>query len=146
MRLCPVLGPPAGRIGGQATSKQIERRDRLVPAWLCAARAGLERDPEHGDHDNGGHEWPHRPGRRAGFFAKLTTRGIASYISVMERGYALHELTFALLFIVFLAVPFRRRQRWAWWVAWLPIIANLGYTFTFGAHDHATSPEASSPT
>lgn len=69
--------------------------------------------------------------------AKLVTPGITSYISVVERGYALHELTFALLFIVLLAVPFRRRQRWAWWAAWLPMIANLGYTFTFGIHDHA---------
>jgi len=49
---------------------------------------------------------------------------------------ALHELTFALLFIVLIAIPFRRGQRWAWWAAWLPMIANLGYTFTFGAHDH----------
>ncbi len=63
--------------------------------------------------------------------------GIASYILVLERGYALHELTFALLFIVILIFPFRRRQRWAWWAAWLPVIANLGYTFTFGAHSHA---------
>lgn len=65
------------------------------------------------------------------------TPGIASYINVLERGYALHELTFAVLFIVLIAIPFRRRQRWAWWAAWLPMIANLGYTFTFGAHDPA---------
>jgi hypothetical protein len=45
-------------------------------------------------------------------------------------------LTFALLFIALIAIPFRRRQRWAWWAAWLPMIANLGYTFTFGVHDH----------
>jgi hypothetical protein len=63
--------------------------------------------------------------------------GVASYILVLERGYALHELTFALLFIVILIFPFRRRQRWAWWAAWLPVIANLGYTVTFGAHDQA---------
>ena len=62
--------------------------------------------------------------------------GIASYLTVAERGYALHELTFALLFIVLIAIPFRRRQRWAWWAAWLPMIANLGYTLTFGVHDH----------
>lgn len=53
-----------------------------------------------------------------------------------ERGYALHELTFALLFIALITIPFRRRQCWAWWAAWLPMIANLGYTFTFGVHDH----------
>ena len=73
-----------------------------------------------------------------GSFSNLKTAdpGTASYITVLERGYALHELTFALLFIVLLAIPFRRRQRWAWWAAWLPMIANLGYTLTFGAHDH----------
>lgn len=73
-----------------------------------------------------------------GTFSQVKTAnpGIASYITVVERGYALHELTFALLFIVLIAIPFRRRQRWAWWAAWLPMIANLGYTFTFGIHDH----------
>lgn len=63
--------------------------------------------------------------------------GIAAYIIVLERGYALHELTFALLFIIVLVIPFRRRERWAWFAAWLPMIASLGYSFTFGAHDHA---------
>ena len=86
------------------------------------------------------------PADHQGTFARLTgssfsqvktaSPGIASYITVGERGYALHELTFALLFIALIAIPFRRRQRWAWWAAWLPMIANLGYTVTFGAHDH----------
>jgi hypothetical protein len=69
--------------------------------------------------------------------ARSATPGVASYITVAERGYAIHELTFALLFIALIAIPFRRRQRWAWWAAWLPLIASLGYTFTFGVHDHA---------
>jgi hypothetical protein len=69
--------------------------------------------------------------------AKAAAPGTASYVSLLERGYALHELTFAALFIVLLAIPFRQRRRWAWWAAWLPMIANLGYTFTFGAHDQA---------
>ena len=68
---------------------------------------------------------------------RAASPGIASYITTAERGYALHELTFALLFIALIAIPFRRRQRWAWWAAWLPMIANLGYTLTFGVHDHA---------
>ena len=86
------------------------------------------------------------PADHQGTFTKLTgaafgqvktaNPGIASYITTVERGYALHELTFALLFTVLIAIPFRRRQRWAWWAAWLPMIANLGYTFTFGIHDH----------
>ncbi|HEU5418551.1 MAG TPA: hypothetical protein VFV41_12755 [Streptosporangiaceae bacterium] len=87
------------------------------------------------------------PTDHRGTFAKLTgtsfshlqaaAPGQASYISLLERGYALHELTFALLFIVVLAIPFRRRQRWSWWAAWLPMIANLGYSLTFGLHDPA---------
>jgi hypothetical protein len=87
------------------------------------------------------------PPDHRGTFAKLTgtsfshvstaSPGLASYISLLERGYAFHELTFALLFIVLLAIPFRQRQRWAWWAAWLPVIANIGYTSTFGVHDQA---------
>jgi hypothetical protein len=69
--------------------------------------------------------------------SKAANPGIASYITLLERGYALHELTFALLFLVLIAIPFRRRRQWAWWTAWLLMIANLGYTLTFGAHDHA---------
>lgn len=66
---------------------------------------------------------------------KAAAPGSASYITLLERGYALHELTFALLFLAIVAFPFRHRQRWAWWAAWLPMIANLGYTLTFGVHD-----------
>jgi hypothetical protein len=87
------------------------------------------------------------PPDHRGTFAKLTgtsfshvraaSPGLASYISLLERGYAFHELTFALLFIVLLAIPFRQRRPWAWWAAWLPMIANLGYLFTFGVHDPA---------
>ncbi len=74
--------------------------------------------------------------------AKTADPGVASYIITAERGYALHELTFALLFIAAIAIPFRRRQRWAWWAAWIPMIANLGYTLTFGVHDHAVLARA----
>jgi hypothetical protein len=66
---------------------------------------------------------------------RVTTPGVGDYITLLERGYALHELTFGLLFLVIVLVPFRRRQRWAWWALWLVMIANLGYTLTFGVHD-----------
>jgi hypothetical protein len=56
---------------------------------------------------------------------------------LVERGYALHELVFALLFLVTVAIPLRAGQRWAWWACWAVLIAYLGYTFTFGLHDHA---------
>jgi hypothetical protein len=69
--------------------------------------------------------------------AQASTPGTARYITLLERGYALHELTFALLFLLIVAIPFRRRQPWAWWAAWILMIANLGYSLTFGVHDHA---------
>ena len=40
-----------------------------------------------------------------------------------------------LLFLAILAVPFRSRQRWAWFACWNRSIANLGYLLTFGTHD-----------
>lgn len=59
----------------------------------------------------------------------------AGYVTLLERGYALHELVFAILFLTIVAIPFRRRHRWAWYACWTPSIANLGYALTFGAHD-----------
>ena len=92
------------------------------------------------------------PGDHTGTFAKLSGSswtgfksahaGAASYITLLERGYALHELTFAILFLVILAIPFRARQRWAWWACWVPLIAYLGYALTFGAHDSAILPRS----
>src|SRR5882757_5658366 len=49
--------------------------------------------------------------------AQASMPGTARYITLLERGYALHELTFALLFVVIVAIPFRRRQPWACWAA-----------------------------
>jgi hypothetical protein len=69
--------------------------------------------------------------------ARHGTPGTTAYITLLERGYALHELVFAILFLTILAIPFRHRQRWAWWACWTPTIANLGYALTFGAHDAA---------
>jgi hypothetical protein len=61
--------------------------------------------------------------------------GVARYITALEVGYALHELTFAALFFAIVLVPLRRKQRWAWWTCWAIMIANLGYTFTIARHD-----------
>jgi hypothetical protein len=70
-------------------------------------------------------------------FAHLhaTAPGVAGYLALLEKGYALHELTFGLLFLILVLIPFRYRRPCAWWAAWIPMIANLGYTFTFGWHD-----------
>lgn len=61
--------------------------------------------------------------------------GLASYVTNLEVGYALHELTFAVLFLAIVLIPLRRRRRWAWWACWAIMIANLGYSLTFGRHD-----------
>ncbi|MGI5133866.1 MULTISPECIES: hypothetical protein [unclassified Streptomyces] len=61
--------------------------------------------------------------------------GTAHYITLLERGYVLHELPFALLFLAIVSIPFRARQRWAWWSCWAVLIAYGGYALTFGAHD-----------
>jgi hypothetical protein len=92
------------------------------------------------------------PADHAGTFAKLSGTtwssfkaahdGAASYVTLLERGYALHELTFAILFLVILAIPFRARLRWAWWACWALLIAYIGYALTFGAHDSAILPRS----
>lgn len=61
--------------------------------------------------------------------------GLARYVTTLEVGYAIHELVFGILFIVIVAIPFRRGQWWAWWTCWAVGIADLGYTLTFGLHD-----------
>lgn len=86
------------------------------------------------------------PTDHAGTFTALTGQtwaafkaaqpGAAHYITLVERGYALHELVFAALFLVIVAIPLRAGQRWSWWACWAVLIAYLGYTFTFGVHDH----------
>jgi hypothetical protein len=67
--------------------------------------------------------------------AKHTSHGITQYITLLEAAYAFHELVFALLFIVIVAIPFRRGFRWAWWACWVVEIANLAYLLTFGRND-----------
>lgn len=60
---------------------------------------------------------------------------MTSYVTLLETGYALHELVFGILFLVIVAVPLRRGRWWAWWLAWVVLLADLGYTLTFGRHD-----------
>ncbi len=62
-------------------------------------------------------------------------QAVAAYITLLERGYAIHELVFGILFLVIVAIPLRHGQWWAWWLAWIVLVANLGYTVTFGQHD-----------
>jgi len=67
--------------------------------------------------------------------AVAATPGVAHYVTLLEYGYAIHELVFALLFLVIVVIPFRRREVWAWWACWIVLIADVAYTLTFGRHD-----------
>lgn len=67
--------------------------------------------------------------------AKQSSPGVARYVTLLEVAYAVHELVFGILFLVILAIPFRRRARWAWWACWAVMLANITYTLTFGRHD-----------
>ena len=63
------------------------------------------------------------------------TPGVARYVTTLEVGYALHEATFALLFLALVVCGVRRRQPWTWWSCWAVMIADVGYSVTFGRHD-----------
>lgn len=92
------------------------------------------------------------PGDHADTFARLAGHswqavraaqpGTARYVTLLERGYAVHELTFAILFIAIVAIPFRARRRWSWWACWAALIAYVGYAATFGAHDPVIWPRS----
>lgn len=66
---------------------------------------------------------------------RTSRSGVAHYISTLEVGYAIHELVFAVLFLIIVLVPFRWGQWWAWWTCWVVLAADLTYTLTFGLHD-----------
>lgn len=67
--------------------------------------------------------------------AQASSSGMSQYVTLLETAYAVHELVFALLFLIIVAIPFRRRARWAWWACWVPMLANITYSLTFGSHD-----------
>ena len=70
--------------------------------------------------------------------AKLSSPKITQYITTLEIAYAVHEMVFGLLFLIIVAIPFRRRARWAWWACWVPMLANLTYTFTLAHYSTTT--------
>ena len=67
--------------------------------------------------------------------AKQTMHGATRYVTLLEVAYAFHELVFAILYLVIVAIPFRKGMRWAWWACWTVEIANIAYLLTFGRHD-----------
>ena len=67
--------------------------------------------------------------------AKQSAPGITHYVTRLEVGYAVHELVFGILFLCIVAIPFRRRRRWAWWACWAAMLADVAYSLTFGGYD-----------
>ena len=138
-RIRRARGVEIGRNYGQATTRRF-----LTVAWilllvlgaffLFAAVSDLAADLRVG-----------LPADHASTFAQVagvtwqsaaqSTPALARYITLLEVAYAVHELVFGLLFLVVVAIPFRRRLRWAWWACWAPLLANLAYSLTFGRHD-----------
>lgn len=70
--------------------------------------------------------------------AKLSSPQITQYVTLLEITYAVHELVFGLLFLIIVIIPFRRRARWAWWACWVPMLANLTYTFAIAHYSTTT--------
>jgi hypothetical protein len=70
--------------------------------------------------------------------AKLSSPKITQYITTLEIAYAVHEMVFGLLFLIIVTIPFRRRARWAWWACWVPMLANITYTFTLAHYSTTT--------
>jgi hypothetical protein len=68
--------------------------------------------------------WPARTSPTSG---PPASRATSSSWSTARR---CNELTFGLFFLVIVLIPFRAGQRWAWWAAWIALIAALGYTLT----------------
>jgi hypothetical protein len=93
------------------------------------ARAGLPSDHLEAFHTLAGMTWA---------TAQQTSPAITHFVTLLEVTYAVHELVFGLLFLLIVAIPFRRRARWAWWACWIPMLANLTYTFAI-AHASSTT-------
>jgi hypothetical protein len=36
---------------------------------------------------------------------------------------------------VIVAIPVRRGATWGWWACWVVLIADIGYSLTFGRYD-----------
>jgi len=70
--------------------------------------------------------------------AQQSSPKITQYTTLLEVTYAVHELVFGLLFLVIVTIPFRRRARWAWWACWVPMLANLTYTFAIAHYSTTT--------
>ncbi len=96
---------------------------------VADARTGLPSDHLEAFHAIAGLTWAS---------ARISSPRLAQYTTLLEVTYAVHELVFGLLFLIIVAIPFRRRSRWAWWACWVPLLANLAYTFTIAHYSTTT--------
>ena len=143
------MSQESDKIGSEKMSTQISARQPryLLVAWilllllgglflfgalsdlLADARVGLPSDHLEAFRALTGMTWAS---------AQQSASGITRYITSLEIAYAVHELVFGLLFLIIVAIPFRRRARWAWWACWVPMLANLTYTFTIAHYSPTT--------
>ena len=93
------------------------------------ARTGLPSDHLEAFHTIAGVTWTS---------AKHSAPEITKYVTLLEVTYAVHELVFGLLFLIIVAIPFRQRTHWAWWACWIPMFANLTYTFAIAHYSTTT--------
>lgn len=96
---------------------------------VADARTGLPSDHLEAFHMIAGITWTS---------AQHSSPMITQFITLLEVTYAVHELVFGLLFLLIVAIPFRQRARWAWWACWVPVLANLTYTFTIAHYSTTT--------
>ncbi len=100
-----------------------------VSDLVADARTGLPSDHLEAFHTLTGVSWTN---------AKLVSPKLTPYVTLLEVTYAVHEFVFGLLFLIIVAIPFRRRARWAWWACWIPMLANLTYTFAIAHYSTTT--------
>lgn len=100
-----------------------------VSDLVADGRSGLPSDHLEAFHAVAGVDWTS---------AKQIRPQITQYVTLLEMTYAVHELVFGLLFLILVAIPFRRRARWAWWACWVPMLANLTYTFAIAHYSTTT--------
>lgn len=96
---------------------------------VADARMGLPSDHLEAFHTITGMTWAS---------AKLASPALTRYVTLLEVTYAVHELVFGLLFLLIVAIPLRRRARWSWWACWVPMLANLTYTFAIAHYSTTT--------
>lgn len=137
----------AGELATQETQEQSRQPRYLLVAWILLlllgalfffasisdlvadVRAGLPSDHLEAFRELTGLTWSN---------AQQSAPQIVHYITTLEITYAVHEMVFALLFLLIVAFPFRARARWSWWSCWVPMLANLAYTFALAHYSTTT--------